>query len=374
MRSHGRRSIVIAGAVIALAGSFAVAAAALTPTDPLGTHPAYEALNLPAAWDVTAGSPEVVVAIVDSGVEAAHPDLAGSVRPGYDFVERDDVAAPVDGHGTGVAAAAAARAENGIGGVGACFRCTVLPLQVVGPDGIALNVHIAEAIDYAVDHRAAVVNVSLVGPNSPPELERAITRARAAGILVVAAAGNEGRDIPRFPAATRGAISVAASTYDGRRAGFSNYGTWVKFAAPECAPIAVLGGGSGVGCGTSMAAPLVAGIIALMRTQAPYATSDEIESSLARASRFVSDTRYGVPDAAAALHDVGSPQPRLRPVVLGQPAVGRSLEASAASGSGRAPKSRTSGSAVARASARRSQARRPRRTCRSPAMRGAEFA
>ena len=284
-------------------------------------------MNLPAAWDVTTGSPDVVIAIVDSGVEAAHPDLTGSVRPGYDFVERADGAAPVDAHGTGVAAAAAARAENAIGGVGACFRCTVLPLQVVGPDGIALNVHIAEAIDYAVDHRAAVVNISLIGPNSPPELERAITRARAAGILVVAAAGNEGRDVPRFPAATPGAISVAASTYDGRRAGFSNYGTWVKFAAPECAPIAVLGGGSGVGCGTSMSSPLVAGIIALMRTQAPYATSDEIESSLARASRFVSDTRYGVPDAAAALRDVGSPQPRLRPVVLGQAAVGHRLEA-----------------------------------------------
>ena len=198
---------------------------------------------------------------------------------------------------------------------------------MVGPDGIALNVHIAEAIDYAVDHRAAVVNISLIGPNSPPELERAITRARAAGILVVAAAGNEGKEVPRFPAATPGAISVAASTYDGRRAAFSNYGTWVKFAAPECAPIAVLGGGSGVGCGTSMSSPLVAGIIALMRTQARYATSGEIESSLARASRFVSNTRYGVPDAAAALRDVGSPQPRLRPVVLGQAAVGHRLEA-----------------------------------------------
>jgi hypothetical protein len=327
MRRHRRHSIVTAGAVLAFAGTFTVAAAALTPSDPLATHPAYEALNLPAAWDVTTGSPDVVIAIVDSGVEATHPDLTGAVRPGYDFVARADGAAPVDAHGTGVAAAAAARAENGIGGVGACFRCTLLPLQVVGPDGIALNVHIAEAIDYAVDHRVAVVNISLIGPNSPPELERAISRARAAGILVVAAAGNEGTDVPGFPAATPGAISVAASTYDGRRAAFSNYGTWVKFAAPECAPIAVLGGGSGVGCGTSMSSPLVAGVIALMRTQARYATPNEIESSLARASRFVRDTRYGVPDAAAALRDVGSPQPRLRPVVLGQAAVGHRLEA-----------------------------------------------
>ena len=317
----------VAVALSASALVLAATAAAVTPSDPLATHPAYATLNLPGAWDITTGSPEVVIAVIDSGVDPAHPELAGSVHPGYDFVDRDDDAAPVDAHGTGVAAVAAAHADNGIGGVGACFGCSILPLQVVGADGIALNVHIAEAIDYAVDHGAAVVNISLIGPNSPPELERAITRARAAGVVVVAAAGNDGRDEPRYPAATPGAISVGASTYDGRRASFSNWGMWVKFAAPECAPIAVLGGGSGVGCGTSMSSPLVAGIVALMRTQAPYATPGEIEASLARASRLVSNTRYGLPDAAAALRDLGAPAPQLRPTILGVAAVGHELEA-----------------------------------------------
>ena len=306
----------------------ATAAAALTPSDPAATHPAYAALNLPAAWDMTTGAPEIVIAIVDSGVDAAHPDLAGAVIPGYDFVDDDADASPVDGHGTGVAGTAAARANNGIGGVGACFTCSVMPLQVVGPDGIALNLDIAEAIDYAVDHGAAVVNVSLIGPNSPPELERAIGRARAAGVFVVAAAGNDGTDTPRFPAAVPGTISVGASTYDGRRASFSNHGTWVRFAAPECAPIAVLGGGSGVGCGTSMSSPLVAGIVALMRTQARFAPVDDIEARLARTARAVPGTQFGVPDAAAALRLLEStPVPRVRPSIRGIAVLGTELEA-----------------------------------------------
>ena len=269
-------------AAIAVAGFLVVgAASALVPDDPDAKHWAYEALNLPAAWDITTGSPDVVIAVVDSGVDAAHPDLEGAVLPGYDFVEGRPGATPVDGHGTGVAGAAAARAGNGIGGVGACFRCSVLPLQVVGRAGIALNVDIAEAIDYAVDHGAAVINVSLIGPNSPPELEEAISRARAAEVLVVAAAGNESKDTPQFPAAVPGTISVGAATSDGRRASFSNHGSWVRFAAPECAPVAVLGGGSGVGCGTSVSSPLVAGVVALMRTHAPYASVDDIEARLA---------------------------------------------------------------------------------------------
>jgi subtilisin family serine protease len=122
MRRHRRHSIVAAGAVVALAGTFTVAAAALTPSDPLATHPAYEALNLPAAWDVTTGSPEVVIAIVDSGVEATHPDLTGSVRPGYDFVAQPTAQRP----STRTAQASPRRrrlAQNGIGGVG------VLPLH-----------------------------------------------------------------------------------------------------------------------------------------------------------------------------------------------------------------------------------------------------
>ena len=122
--------------------------------------------------------------------------------PGRDFVDRDDDPTDPPGpHGTAVAGLAAARGGNGFGGVGACFSCRLMPLRVLGLDGFALNTNIAAAIDYAVDHGAAVVNISLYGPHSPPRLREAIVRARAAGVLVVAAAGPQGTPEPPDPAA-----------------------------------------------------------------------------------------------------------------------------------------------------------------------------
>ena len=282
MPTRGPRRLPVVAAALLTAGTFAAAAYALTPDDPLATHPAYAALNLPQAWETTTGSPEVVIAIVDSGVDPTHPDLQGAVLPGYDFVDGDADAAdpPGSGHGTAVAGAAAARAGNGIGGVGACFRCSVMPLRVLGPGGTAAMTDVARAVDYAVDHGAAVVNASLYGENASQRLREAIVRARAAGVVVVAAAGNEGSDVPQYPAAFPETIAVGSATFDGRRTGFTGYGPWVGFAAPECAPVTPLGGGSGVGCLTSVSSPLVAGIVALMRTHDPFASADEIEGAL----------------------------------------------------------------------------------------------
>jgi hypothetical protein len=316
---------LLAGAAVVLAG----AARALTPTDPQGGHPSYAQLGLPAAWEITIGSPEVVVAVVDTGVDPGHPDLAGAVRPGHDFVDDDGDAGdpPGFGHGTAVAGVAAARAGNGLGGVGACFRCSVLPLRVIGPDGFALNTNTAAAIDYAVDHGAAVVNASLYGPRSPKVLRDSIVRARSAGVLVVAAAGNEANSAEQYPAAFPEAIAVASATAGGPLASFSSRGDWVDFAAPECAPITALGGGFGVGCATSVSTPLVAGVVALLRAQAPFATAAELEAALASTARPVAGTRHGLVDAAAALARLGRPAPRLSPVILGEPVVGEELEA-----------------------------------------------
>ena len=301
---------------------------ALIPTDPEAAHPAYAALELPAAWDRTTGSPAVVIAIVDSGIDSTHPDLAGAVRQGRDFVERDDNATDPQnsGHGTAVAGVAAARANNGFGGVGSCFGCDVLPLRVLRPEGYALNADTAAAIDYAVDRGAAVVNTSIYGESSPDGLRQALVRARAAGVLVVAAAGNEGKSTPEYPAAFPEAISVAAAE-GGRLAPFSSFGDWVKFAAPACAPVTVIGGTSAVACGTSVSTPLVAGIVALLRAQAPYATADELENALATTARPISGTRFGLVDATAALDRLGRPELRLRPTVVGTPVVGVPLDA-----------------------------------------------
>ena len=301
---------------------------ALVPSDPEATHPTYASLDLPAAWDLTVGSPLVVIAIVDSGIDPTHPDLIGAVSRGYDFVDRDDDATdPPGAHGTSVAGVAAARANNGFGGVGVCFSCKLMPLRVLGLDGIAFNTNTAAAIDYAVDHGAAVVNVSLYGPHSPQRLRNALVRARAAGVLVVAAAGNEGSPDPQYPAAFPEAISVGAAAASGELTRYSSFGAWLKFAAPECAPVTVIGGGSGIGCATSVSSPLVAGIVALLRAYAPFASADELESALARSARPVRGTRHGLVNAAAALAELGRPGPRLQPVVIGSAVIGGSLEA-----------------------------------------------
>jgi hypothetical protein len=313
-----------------LALTFAATARSLTPLDPGATHGVFAALGLPAAWDVTTGRPDVVVAVVDTGVDASHPDLAGAVDPGYDFVDGDTDASdpPGSGHGTAVAGVVAARAGNGIDGVGVCFECHVMPLRVVGPDGVALDDDSAAAIDYAVDHGAAVVNVSLVGDRSTRRLREAIVRARAAGVLVVAAAGKGGSSAPGYPAAFPDVLSVAAAAATGDRlAAFSNRGDWVEFAAPECAPVTILGGGSDVTCATSVSAPLVAGVVALLRAHASFATAAEIEAALAATARPVPGTRFGLVDAAAALAWLGSPSPRLGPVILGSAVAGQELEA-----------------------------------------------
>jgi hypothetical protein len=315
---------IVAGCAAALAGT----ALGLTPADPQAAHPAYAALNLPSAWEITTGRPDVVVAVVDSGVDPSHPDLTGSVRQGYDFVDDDADAAdpPGFGHGTAVAGVVAARANNGLGGVGTCFMCDVMPLRVIGPDGFALNTDTAAAIDYAVDHGAAVVNASIYGERSPKRLRDAIVRARAAGVPVVAAAGNEANMRPQYPAAFPETISVASVTEAGRLADFSSSGDWVKLAAPECAPITILGGTSGVGCATSVSSPLVAGIVALLRSRAPFATAAELEDALSSTARPVPGTRHGLVNAAAALVRLGQPAPRLAPLVLGEPIVGEELE------------------------------------------------
>ncbi len=310
-----------------LAGSLAAAAHAALPSDPLAQRAPFDTVDLPRAWDLTTGSPDVVIAVVDSGVEASHPDLAGAVVQGYDFVDGDRDAADGDGHGTGVAGIAAARANNGLGAAGVCWSCRILPLRVLGPEGFALQTTMADAIDYAVDHGAAVVNVSLYGGNHNPRLEDAIVRARRAGVVVVAAAGNEGSTLRVYPAASPGALSVGATADSGGLAGYSNRGDWVKFAVPTCLQTTQIGGRFGAGCGTSGAAPLVAGVVALLRARAPFATVAEIESALARTARRVAGVRYGLVEAYTAMQALGQPAPHFEPTIEGVVGVGRTLTA-----------------------------------------------
>jgi len=315
----------LVAAVVAAAG--AGAAHAAVPADPLAANSAYDAVRLPEAWELETGSPAVVIAVMDSGIDPAHPDLAGALLPGHNFVDESFDTSDPFGHGTAVAGILAARANNGLGGAGVCWNCSLLPLRVLHPEGYALKATMARAVDYAVDRGAAVINISLYGETRNGFLHDAIRRAREAGVLVVGAAGNEGWRIEEYPAAFPDVISVGATDESGALAEYSNRGDWVKVAAPACAPTTELGGGFGTACGTSGSTPVVAGIVALLRAHAPLASATQLEQALERTATPVGSVRFGRVDALGALQALGRTPLRVRPVIEGFAGVGRTLRA-----------------------------------------------
>jgi thermitase len=245
--------------------------AAGIPDDPLFSWewPAVR-INTVESWSVTLGSPGMPVAVVDSGVDASHPDLQGQVLPGYDFVNDDDDPSDDNGHGTAMAGIIAARADNGIGIAGIAPASQVLPVKVLDANGSGYYSTLAEGILWAVDHGAKVISLSLTGPAPSSALQSAIDYARAHEVIVVAAAGNNANSTPTYPAAYEGVVAVAASDYNDQRAWFSSYGSWVSLAAPGMGVMSTkLGGDYGGVSGTSPATALASGAFALLLSADP---------------------------------------------------------------------------------------------------------
>jgi subtilisin family serine protease len=219
------------------------------------------------AWDNTTGTKSVIIAIVDTGVDAANPDLAGKLVPGHDFVQGDADPADDHGHGTAVAGVAAA-SSNAYAIAGVCWQCRIMPIKALDHTGVGYLSDAARGIAWAVDHGADVINLSLSGTQQLSAMSTALQAAERAGVLVVASAGNASTTTKHWPAADPLALAVAA-TDGGSRATYSNYGEWVDVAAPGCNPANKLGGNILNFCGTSSSAPLVAGAAALARSVAP---------------------------------------------------------------------------------------------------------
>jgi thermitase len=258
--------------------------------------------GFPKAWDVTKGSSRIVVAVIDTGVDAKHPDLRGALIPGWDFVNNDSDPSDDHGHGTAVAGVIAARSNNHAGGAGICWRCLVMPIKVLDSTGSGDDTLIAAGIVWAADHGAQVINLSLGSPGSSAELTNAMAYASAKGVIIVAAAGNAGVTTQFFPAADPHAISVAATTVADQRYSWSNFGSWVRLAAPGCNVAPLLGDGYGMFCGTSSATPVVAGLVALELSAQPAATAREAEEALARAAvPLPAFVQYGRIDAGKTL-------------------------------------------------------------------------
>jgi serine protease len=224
-----------------------------------------DAIGADAAWAVTRGA-GVVVAVVDTGVALA-PDLAGRLLPGWNVIARSDDATDDNGHGTHVAGTVAEVAGNGLAESGVAPEASILPVKVLDSTGVGSDVDVAAGIVWAADHGSRIVNLSLGGSEASTVLADGVTYARSKGVLIVAAAGNDGGTVG-VPARLGGVIAVGAIDANRVRAPFSAGGRALDLVAPGVGILQqTLDGVGGFAdrswSGTSMASPQVAGVAAL---------------------------------------------------------------------------------------------------------------
>src|SRR5205823_1291320 len=174
------------------------------------------------AWDLSTGSSQVVVGILDTGTDPGQPDLGGKLVAGYDYVNNDQDPSDDNGHGTAVAGIVAANSDNGIGVAGYCWACRLMPVKVLDADGTGFASGLAQGIVWATDHGARVLNLSLGTPVDDLTLTAAAQYAWLHGALVVAAAGNESSPRADYPAALPNLLSVAASDQSDHLYAFSH--------------------------------------------------------------------------------------------------------------------------------------------------------
>jgi thermitase len=270
-----------------------------TPNDPAFVSQWYlTKLQSPQAWNVTTGSTAVVVAVIDTGVYGAHPDLTSQLVTGWNFVNSTSDTSDRLGHGTGVAGTIAAASNNGIGVAGVSWQSRIMPLVVVDEKDFAAYSNIAEAIRYAADRGVRVINISIGGAGESATLQAAVDYAWSKGALIFASAMNNGTSTPYYPAACNHAIAVSATDGDDHLASFSNYGNWIAIAAPGTNILTTTsGGGYGYLFGTSFSSPIVAGVAALALAINPSLTNAQVVSLLERTADDIGapgyDTSFG---------------------------------------------------------------------------------
>jgi hypothetical protein len=299
-------------AAVALLASAASGANGLVPNDPYYPQQwAPRVLDMPELWKYTTGSPEVVIGMVDTGVNYGLQDLQGQFVPGWDFVDDDPVSEDTSPgrHGTYVSAALAAKGNNGLDVAGYCWGCKIMPVRVSRGDKVA-SAKIAEGVRYAVDHGARIVTIGFSSDTEDFEVRSAIRYAREKNVLVVASSGNTGNTEPRYPGAYPEVLSAAATDDQDRLYFWSTRGSWVKLAAPGCAMIIDPVVGPGTQCGTSFTPAAVAGIAGLLLSLRPSLTDDELYDLLVRTAKPVAGIGGGRIDPVAAVKALGVPEPQ----------------------------------------------------------------
>lgn len=307
------------------------AAKAFVPNDPRFKEQwNFEMIHMREAWPVSQGE-GVVVAVIDTGIAYEDngefrqvPDLKGAkFAKGYDFVNDDDHANDDHGHGTHVAGTIAQVTDNGVGVAGIAYKATLMPVKVLDANGSGTSADIADAIRWAADHGAKVINMSLGGGGRSQVMESAVAYARGKGVVVVCAAGNGSRGVVEYPAAYPGSVAVSAVGPTGELASYSSWGKELDIAAPGGDKRArgreedgvlqntIAPGNPGENVyaffnGTSMATPHVAGVAALLWA-AGAKTPDQVEQALykgadhTRSGEWNDKFGHGVLDAKGAL-------------------------------------------------------------------------
>ncbi|MCG7383240.1 S8 family peptidase [Paenibacillus sp. ACRRY] len=238
--------------------------------------------NLPAietnrGWNITKGKEDVIVAVVDTGVDLNHPDLKGKLLEGYNVV--DPKSKPLDdvGHGTHVAGIIGAIVNNSEGVAGMSWYNKVLPVKVLDNSGSGTTYAVAEGIIWAADHGAKVINMSLGNYADAQFLHDAIKYAFDRDIVLIAATGNDNTERPGYPAAYPEVFAVSATDPDMNKASYSNYGDYVDVMAPGTSIASTYPNNQYAALsGTSMASPHVAALAGLIRSLNPDLTNTEV--------------------------------------------------------------------------------------------------
>jgi len=313
----------------------------VTPNDPqwaLQYGP--RAIQAPLAWEVTTGTLSVTIAIIDTGVDLAHPDLAtqiwmnlgevgldggGQAKQtngvdddgngyvddwrGWDFAAQDNDPQDERGHGTHVAGIAAAAGDNSVGIAGVAWGVTIMPLKIFTSTGLASNTDAASAMVYAVDNGARIINLSVGDVQPDPALEAGVNYAVEHGALVVAAAGNFSSQGVVYPGAYPNALAVAAVDIFSETLSTSSYGPQVDLAAPGGEIYSTYWSNTyNYLSGTSMATPHVSGVAALLASRPGFETPEKIRLALEATAFDLGapcwDTHYGfgLVQALAALN------------------------------------------------------------------------
>ena len=270
-----------------------------------------------AAWDTEQGDPSVVIAVMDTGLDRTHPDLAANAWSnageipsngvdddgngyvddvhGWDFAYDD--AEPNDeyGHGTSCAGIVAAVQDNALGVTGVAPHCKVVGIKAATDSGYFYDSANVPALVYCADMGFQVVSMSFYSDEVTPAERDAIDYCWSKGTLLVAAAGNDDSVLPFYPGAYENVLSVAASNFSDGKSWFSNWGTWVDVAAPgESLPTVTVGGGYTTGfAGTSGATPQVAGLAGLLFAANPAASNAQVRAAIEDSAAALFQPPYG---------------------------------------------------------------------------------